>query len=82
MELLFRSRVDERIATIVLSALVTHTAWHWTVERFDQLRRFDWPAMDAAMLASAMRWLILILILAGLIWLKSVLRPARKSERS
>ena len=82
LELLFRSRVDERIATIVLSALVTHTAWHWTVERFDQLRRFDWPAMDAAMLASAMRWLILILILAGLLWLKSVLRPARKSERS
>ena len=84
LEALFRFGVPERIATIVLSALVTHTAWHWTVERFDHLRRFDWPAIDAALLASAMRWLILFVILAGLIWLTSALRsarsrPARKS---
>jgi hypothetical protein len=78
---LFRFGVSERIATIILSALVTHTAWHWTVERFDQLRRFDWPAIDAALLASAMRWLILVVILAGLIWLTSVLRSARRTER-
>src|SRR6202163_1600651 len=33
LEALFRYVVAERIGTIILSALVTHTAWHWMVER-------------------------------------------------
>jgi len=44
-----------------LSALVGHTAWHWMIERADQLTKFPWPTLDAAFLASAMRWLITIL---------------------
>ena len=31
--LLFRYVVAERIGTILLSALVAHTAWHWATER-------------------------------------------------
>jgi hypothetical protein len=31
--------------------------------------RFQWPVLDAALLASALRWLILFVILAGLLWL-------------
>ncbi|MGH9939558.1 MAG: HupE/UreJ family protein [Blastocatellia bacterium] len=69
LEVLFRFVVAERIGTIILSAMVAHTGWHWMTERAGQLSQFRWPALDAALLASAMRWLMLILILAGLVWL-------------
>ena len=67
--LLFRFVVAERIGTIILSALVAHTAWHWMIERGERLSRFPWPALDAALLASVMRWLMALLILGGLVWL-------------
>jgi hypothetical protein len=70
LDLLFR-RVPERTGTIVLSALVTHTGWHWLAERWDRLRqfRFPWPEASAALLASATFWLMLAVIAAGLAWL-------------
>jgi hypothetical protein len=55
--------IPERIGTIVLSALVAHTAWHWMLERGERLSQFPWPTLDTAFLASAMRWLMLILSL-------------------
>jgi hypothetical protein len=70
--LLFRYVVAERIGTIILSALVAHTAWHWMIERGERLRQFPWPAPDAALLAGVMRGLMLALILAGLAWLAFV----------
>ena len=72
--LLFRYVVAERMGTIILSALVAHTGWHWMIERADLLRRFhfEWPD-----LAGAMRWVVLILILAGLDWI--VLRLRRRA---
>jgi hypothetical protein len=38
-------------------------------ERLEQLRRFPWSAPDAAQLASAVRWLMLALVLAAVAWL-------------
>ena len=38
LALLFRYVVPERLGTIILSALVAHTAWHWMTERFGALR--------------------------------------------
>jgi HupE/UreJ protein len=69
LELLFRFAVAERIGTIVLSLVVGHTAWHWMTERAERLARFPWPSPDAAQLASAVRWLMLALMLAALAWL-------------
>ena len=71
LELLFRLVVAERMGTIILSALVAHTGWHWMTERADRLSRFPfhWPALTAAFLANALRWLMLSTILAGLTWL-------------
>ena len=66
--LLFRF-VPERIGTIILSALVVHTAWHWMTERGEILWRFPRPAVDAAFFAEAMRWLMALLILAGAVWI-------------
>jgi len=74
-------RVPERAGTIVLSALVAHTAWHWMIERWDRLRQFRVPppALDAALLAGALRGLMVVVAAAGLVWLvRSVLRPARR----
>ena len=88
LELLFRYVVAERMGTIILSALVAHTAWHWMMDRADQLRqfRFEWPIIDAAMLATALRVLMVIVLLAGLIWAARAMfrdRAERKrSERS
>ena len=33
LDLLFRYVVAERVGTVILSALVGHTAWHWMTER-------------------------------------------------
>ena len=38
--LLFRYVVAERMGTIILSAFVAHTGWHWLLERWDVLRKF------------------------------------------
>jgi hypothetical protein len=66
----FRYAVAERMGTIILSALVAHTGWHWMIDRGENLGqfRFVWPALTAAVLASIMHWLMAILIFAGLVW--------------
>ncbi|MBX9774980.1 MAG: HupE/UreJ family protein [Xanthobacteraceae bacterium] len=68
LSLLFRFVVPERIGIIIISALVTHTAWHWMLERGGQLAKFPFPRLDAAFMASAMRGLMAALILAALVW--------------
>ena len=68
LENLFRFVVAERLGTIILSVPVGHTAWHWMTERADRLSQFPRPALDASQLAVAIRWLMLVLILAGLAW--------------
>jgi hypothetical protein len=74
---LFRFVVEERMGTIILSAIVAHTGWHWMTERWDRLRqyRFVWPALNAAFLAAAIQWALAILLLGGVLWL--VFRRAR-----
>jgi len=71
LDLVFRFVVPERVGTIVLSTLVAHTAWHWMGERWALLRQFhfEWPVVDAAFLAGALRWLMLAVLAAGLYWL-------------
>ena len=67
LDLLFKYVVAERLGIIILSAFVAHTAWHWLLERGQQLAKFPFPKIDAALLASAMRGLMAILILGGLL---------------
>src|SRR2546422_4494083 len=74
LEVLFRFAVAERMGTIILSAIVAHTGWHWMIERGERLAQFQfqWPALNAAILASLLRWLMVLVVLAGLVWLLSV----------
>jgi len=84
LELLFRYAVAERMGTIILSALVAHTAWHWMTDRWDRLSkyRFEWPEWNAALLAAALRWTMLITAVAGLVWLVAVLVRSRAGRVS
>ena len=66
--LLFHYVVPERIGVIILSVLIGHTGWHWMLERGERLGQFPWPAFDAATLASAMRWLIALVVMAAGMW--------------
>jgi len=84
LALAFRYVVAERIGTILLSALVAHTAWHWMLERGAALKQyqFAWPTMDVAFAASAMRAGMLVLIIVATLWgLSAILRGAKGAQR-
>jgi uncharacterized membrane-anchored protein YitT (DUF2179 family) len=82
LNLLFRYVVAERMGTIILSALVAHTAWHWMIDRWGVLRQFPFPrpVVNAAFLATAMRWAMVLVALAGLVWLVSVVLRKRPNK--
>jgi hypothetical protein len=83
LELLFRFAVPERVGTLILSALVAHTGWHWMVERWGVLSRyrFEWPAITAASLSVAMRWLMVIVFIAAVVWfIRTFIRRQPTSE--
>ena len=82
LNLIFRRVIAERLGTIVVSALVAHTAWHWMIDRGTALSRFGWPAMDAVFLAAVLRWASVCAVAAGLIWvLSATLRPIFKNAQ-
>jgi HupE / UreJ protein len=83
LDLLFRFVVAERMGTILLSAIVAHTAWHWMLDRADRLRqyRFEWPELNLLFLAAAVRWLMLLVAVAALIWFgRTVLAQIQERE--
>jgi hypothetical protein len=84
---LFRYGVPERMGTIVLSAFVAHTGWHWMTERGSRLAQyqFEWPALDVGFLDLLLRWSMLAVGVAGVAWLilgvfAKWLKPALKPE--
>jgi hypothetical protein len=84
LNLLFRFVVAERMGTILLSALVAHTAWHWMTDRAATLGqyRLHWPAFDLALMLGVMRGLMAVLILIGVGWLlhgavRRLMQPAQ-----
>jgi hypothetical protein len=79
LELLFRYGIAERMGTIILSAFVAHTGWHWFTERGEQLLMFPVPVLDLAALAALMWWLTLLVAAAGIAWFVSVLLKRRES---
>ena len=68
LAILSRTNVDHRLATIVLSVLVVHTAWHWMIDRGTLLWRVEWPVPDADRVTTLSRWLLLFLLAGGLGW--------------
>ena len=48
--LLYKRVVPEKLGVIILSAFVTHTAWHWLIERWGVLRQYQFEWTIAGML--------------------------------
>jgi len=70
LNFLFRNVVAERIGTILLSAVLAHSGWHWMSERTSQLGEysFQWPAFSLALFASFARWLMLFVVIGAILW--------------
>lgn len=85
LALLFRYVVEERMGTIILSAFVAHTGWHWMTDRYGVLRQysFAWPAITAASLLTAVRLAIVIVAATAVWWLVfGVLLPRRAADKA
>jgi hypothetical protein len=67
---------QERIAVILLSALVAHTGWHWMLERGEVLWKVEWPELNGETLATLARWVAGVLLAAGIVTLLSRRAPA------
>ena len=68
--LVFRRVVVERIGTIILSALVAHTAWHWMTERWAAFReyRVAFPSARSGFGLEAVRVAIVATVAAAAWW--------------
>jgi len=85
LDLIFRYVIAEWLGVIIMSALIAHVAWHWMIERGEQFAKFPFPKIDAAFLASAMRGLMAIMILALAVllansWLKRWIQAQKMSS--
>lgn len=67
---LFAKAASARVAAVVVSALAAHASWHWTADGWTRLRAYDFrrPAMDAALAAAALRWMLLLLAVGAAAW--------------
>jgi len=72
LALIFRFVVAERMGTILMSALVAHTAWHWATERGSVLLGYRWPAFGLTDLAALVRLATVIVGAAFVMWLLSL----------
>ena len=66
---LFRHVVAERMGTILISAVLAHSGWHWMSDRASELvvYRFEWPAMNYVFFASLIRWVMLLIIIGAIL---------------
>jgi len=70
LNILFRFFVQERIGTILLSALLAHSAWHWMLDRGTSLTQFQlqMPILDSIFFSGLMRWGMLLILIALVLW--------------
>ncbi len=70
LNILFRYFVQERIGTILLSALLAHSAWHWMLDRGTSLTQFQlqMPILDSIFFAGLMRWSMMLIFIGLVLW--------------
>jgi hypothetical protein len=56
ISLLLRAPIGGWMGAMLLSALVAHTAWHWTLDRGMALWQAGWPEVDGPSLLILARW--------------------------
>ncbi len=64
---LLRHVVEERKGTIVLSAIVAHTGWHWMEERWAVVKKYPWTT-PAGSLAGAMKLVLVGMAVYAVVW--------------
>jgi len=79
LDALFKFVVAERMGTIILSAIVAHTGWHWMTDRVQVLAQyqFQMPELTPALMVTVLRVLMVLIAVAGAAWLLNVLRSRR-----
>ncbi|HTQ54900.1 MAG TPA: HupE/UreJ family protein [Bryobacteraceae bacterium] len=83
LELLFRHVVAERMGTIILSAIVAHTGWHWMTERWERFAQYHvaWPEVTLPVVVAGMRWGAAIVGAVGILWWIASRPPAPLRSR-
>jgi len=83
LELLFRHVVAERMGTIILSAIVAHTGWHWMTERWERFAQYHvaWPDVTLPVVVAGMRWGAAIVGAVGILWWIASRPPAPLRSR-
>lgn len=78
----FTHIVVERMGTIILSAFVAHTAWHWMLDRGATVMQYhvELPAFTWAVAASGVRALLMIVLIGVAGW--GTLTLARRIGRA
>jgi len=68
LNLAFRNARAERIGTVILSALLAHSGWHWMSDRAAAFAQYgvSWPAASPA---SALQWLLAGVAAAAAAWI-------------
>lgn len=66
---LFRTASAERYGLIIISVLVGHTAWHWTLERFDTLRQIPSPGPEEMADLVLLAWGIVLTVSIAALWI-------------
>ncbi len=76
---LFARIATERLGVLILSGVVAHTAWHWMTERFSTFWQYDLtpPEFTPAVAAELLRYAMVLVALAGVLWGISVLTKGR-----
>lgn len=82
LALIFRYVVAERMGTILMSALVAHTAWHWAMDRGKALLTYRFPEFSLQDMVVGIRLLMVIIAAAGLVWLVSLWIGKPKDDTS
>jgi hypothetical protein len=82
LDLMFRFTSKKQMETTILAALAADLGWHRFTDRADRLSQFSWrwPMLDAALLASAMGWLTIFLVLGGVACLVLAVYRHRKAR--
>ena len=62
-----RTVLRGRTGTIILSALIAHTGWHWMTERWDAFASAPRPSVDAIDLVSLMLWAGALMLVVGIV---------------
>ena len=84
LSLLFSRLVPERLGTIILSGILAHAGWHWTVDRFNAFRLYDFtlPEFTPAFAAELLRYAIAAVAIAGVLWLVSIFTKRRNDAEA